>query len=333
MALPTYSKSVGTVFTIAARQHLKTIVTDNFYVKCPAFEHLRSKKQSKVRGGETLIIPVNNGAEPLGGAYAKADTLTMQDSEVLTEAQYPWSFYYEPVVIYHQDMWKARGDNAILDIVKVKTEQAVMKLKRKLYNAIYGASPTAIELLGLPSAIPTSPSSSGSYGNLDGGASAQSWWRNYAESGGSVASGAALTALTKLFREIADNASCGKPTAAFTDPTTWGYLHTEVVGHYETHALVSQQAQQFADLGFEVISFMGVPIVSDPFCTAGTIYAINDEAVQLVEMADAAFQLHPDGFVSDLPNRQMAWTSAVIWNGQVATSERRGLGKVYSITA
>lgn len=333
MALPTYSKSVGTVFTIAARTHLKTIATDNFFTKCPLYEELRKNKMSKVSGGQTLVVPVINGASPLGGAYSKAATIPMQDSEVLTEAQYPWSFYQEPVVIYHQDLWMGRGEEAILDLVKVKTEVAMKKLKRSIFTALYAASPVAgLDLLGLPAAIATTPASSGSYGNLDGSASAQSWWRNYSASGGSFASGG-VDALVAMFRTLADQSDAGKPTAAFTDPTTWGYIHKEVIGHFETHAMVDSRAQQYCDLGFQAISFMGTPIVSDPFCTSGVIYAINSEAAQLIEMKDAAFQLHPDGFVSDLPNRQMAWVSSILWNGQLATFERRALGKIYSITS
>ena len=334
MALPTYSKTVNTVFTLAARLHLKTVFTDNFYTRCPALTALRSKKISKP-GGDTLVVPVKVGASALGGYYDRFGTLNMQDVDDASEAQYNWAFSYEPIVISHQDYWKCRGsDVKMKELTTFKTDDAIDRLKTAMATALYAASPATNALQGLPVAIADAPSSSGAYGLLDGASTAQSGWRNYTNTSvGSFASNG-VDALTTMFRYIADNSDVGKPQWAFTDPTTWGYIHSKVIGHYDIRAQVTNETDRmYADLGFQVLNFMGTTIVSDRYCTSGTIYCGSDAAAQLVEMEGAQIQLHPDGFVSGLSNNQMCWKSAVIANHQFVTYERRGLGKASGITA
>ncbi len=335
MALPSYSKSVGTIFTIAALEALSTDPKDQFHVRCPALEELRKNKVSK-KGGQTLTVNVMNGAEPIGGSYTRTGTLNLQDSETLTQAQYGWSFYYEPVVVYHQDFWTCGGDSGmLLNLVKEKTRAAKMKLQRKIAQAVYGSSQTAgVDLLGLPYAITTTPASDGAWGNLDGASTSQSWWRNYSATGGSVSTGACTDALTTMLRQLTDQSVAGKPTIATTDQTTWGYLEKYARSFTQlTIGATNAQGQHYADLGYDVLTHMGVPIISDPFATSGVIYTWHRDALQLVEMSDCAFVMHPDGFVSDLPNRQAAWASIMIWNGQMAGYERRATGKLTSVTS
>ncbi len=333
MALPTYSKTVGTVFTIAAREHLSRTPKDNFYTGCPGLTHMRSKAMSKP-GGQTLVVPVKLGSEPIGGAYTKATALAMTDVDNLSEAQYGWSFYYEPVVVYHQDMWTSRGTDALLDIVKFKTDDAVARLKRKVATALYAASPAAHELQGLPVAIVDDPTADVAYGNLNGVSTAQPGWRNYKQTSvGSYATNGE-DALRVMLRTLADNSESGRPEILVTDPTTFTYAHKQLWGRHTINSSVnSPKGQQYANMGYSVIEIEGIPLVSDRYCTSGAIYALNSEAAQLVEMKGQGFVLHPDGFVSALANNQMAWKSAVIWAGQLATFERRGLGKATGITA
>lgn len=334
MALPNYSKSVNTVFTLAARLHLKSMLTDNFYTESPALVALRKNKVVKP-GGDTLVVPAKVGASAIGGFYDRLGTLTMQDVDDISEAQYNWAFAYEPVVIPHQDYWKCRGsDYKMAELTKVKTDDAIDRLRTNIATAVYTASPSANALQGLPVAIVDDPTSSGAYGLLDGSATAQTGWRNYkATAVGSFASNG-VDGLVTMFRSLADNSRCGKPDWAFTDPTTWGYIHKAVIGHYDIRAMVTNDTDKmYADLGFQVLNFMGTSIVSDRYCTSGAIYAGNTKAAQLVEMEGAQFQLHPDGFVSGLSNNEPCWKSIVIWNGQFATYERRGLGKMTGLTA
>lgn len=333
MALPSFTKTAGTVFTFAARQHLSTFPVDQFFIKSPAYAELRKNKRTE-SGGDTLVIPVETGGDPLGGAYARADTLNIQDSENFTEANLNWAFYAEPVIIFDQDMWKCKGNEVkLLDLIKAKTTDSVKKLKTSVFRGLFVTSPAAKAIQGLPLAVADSPSSSGSYENLDGGATAQPSWRNYTS--GSVGSFAAngLDALTLMIRTLSDQSTAGSPTAICTDPTTWGYIHKEVVAFGEVQVPMGMPNDPMAGMGFRQVSWMGVPIYSDPYCNSGVAYAIHPDAAQVVEMDGAAFVLSPHGFVSGYALGQPAMIAQVVWNGQLATSERRGLGKLYGITA
>lgn len=328
---PTLSQSLDTVWTAHARKVIQAKPRDQFYVITPTLDHFRAKGQP-YSGGTRIVVNVKQAIEPVGGSYYKAQAVSLTAVDPVTEAGYDVCFYEEPIVLYHQDMVRAGGPEATFDYVAEQTEDAKLRLERKMATAIFAASPTAgKDLIGLPKAIEDTPASSGVYGGLDGAASSQPGWRNKATTSlGSFASGG-LDAMDSMITSLMESET-GKPSLIVTTATVFNYYKKAVRGHY-SYVTPSPGAGQNGDLGFERLSHNGIPITWDPYCTSGAMYFLNNDAAHLREVAGGAFTLYGDGFASAHVNGVMAKVAIMRWEGQFVTLERRALGKITGITA
>lgn len=331
MAFPTQAATdLNTVYTAHAYNFLNSKPRDQYYRMTPTLAHLRSKKR-EAAGGQYLIEPLHQGGAAVGGAYAKASVLAPVGSDPVTQAQYEWAFYREPIVVYEQDEKKASGD-AKFDLVEAMTSKARNALTEKLAQDLFSASPgtSPMALQGLPVAIPDDlGSSSTKYGNIAG--ATYTWWvaAYYSSAVGAFAT-EALPKMRTAFNSASKSASGGSPTLIVMSQSGFEAYESLVSTHHELHTPTSSKMKNMADLGFSTLGFKGVPVVWDPFVDSDEMYFLNDEEVQLVTMPGDDFRMTE--FESTKHEGLFARVAWIIWNGQMSTRGRRNLAKLRGLT-
>ena len=329
MTLPLLPADIelNTVYTARAETFLTTRPLNQFYPATPTMSALRAHKKEE-DGGDFLVCPVQVGLEPVGIWYRKAQQFGLHAKDPITQARYEWSFLEEPIVIYHQDERKANGTAKKLSLVDAMTQSAMDRIKRKLATAIYATSPEAHELQGLRVACSTSTGTT--YGGIS--ATTYTWWDNYRHTSGTVFASQGPTRMAAAFDELARLPGMA-PTEIFTTASIYESYEALAVGATQMTRPTTQGAgEQGADLGYPHLWYRGVPVYIDHYCPSGTMWFLNHDAIQLVEMAGGAFTLNPGGFQYTVVNGLMARVAVLRWEGQLGTYCRKGVGVISAIT-
>lgn len=328
---PTYGPLTrDTVYTARAQNYVNRKVKNQYFKITPTLAHLRSKKKVE-DGGERIKTPVYTGATAKGKFYPRAGGVPMQHTDPVTHAFYQWAFFLEPIVLFHQDERIARGKEALYKLIDIQTEHAGMRSREKIAQALFGivdSDESDFALDSLYDAMPADPTSSGTYGDLDGAANAQSYWRNQTTSS-VVFSTSGVSKMRELVNACSKFKGYGKPTLLVTTQDIHEEYESEASDKQEIRALVTQSSgiRQMADLGFDALSFKGIPVVWDPYCVAtGSTHrmlALNDEAIQLVEM-DECWDVFPfeRGLLSGIVGRG----TGMRYEAQLVTYARAPLG-------
>jgi hypothetical protein len=86
-----------------------------------------------------------------------------------------------------------------------------------------------------------------------------------------------------------------------------------------------------ADLGISSNPvYKGAEFVWSDFCPSGTLFALNSNHIMLFVHKDANFSMAEGGF--QRPVNQDAYVAQILFQGNMATNNRRKLGKLTGIT-
>ena len=258
-----------------------------------------------------------------------------------------------------------KGESKILDLLKVKTDQAEVSLKELLNNSLVAGRITTTagsdqirQRIGRLDSGATGPNPLGhliditanrsvSVGNING--NTYSFWRNQ-----SVASSASsFVGLKNEMNRTYDN--CAKGTGGVPDLL----LGDQIA--WETYWLALEAREQYiindkrtVDIlgGTDALKFRGstffwdevVPDPETPYnpvdangtaglqhggsATASTIYFVNSESFDFIVESETDFTTTP--FMR--PENQDASVAQVMWMGQVGVNNRRKNGVLYSIS-
>lgn len=123
-----------------------------------------TRQGRKVQGGGSVVWSVISSEETQGGAYWGSQVLDTSISDSAQPAEVLWRFYYQNITIPTTDLDMNAGPEAVLSLVKVKEEIAMMSLLQKLARSMYGTAPqnTSIDTDGITEAL----AGSGSYANI-----------------------------------------------------------------------------------------------------------------------------------------------------------------------
>lgn len=116
-----------------------------------------TRQGRKVAGGGKILWGVISSEEAQGGAYWGSQILDTSISDSSQPAELDWRFYYQSIVIPTTDLDMNAGPEAVLNMVKVKEETAMMSLLQKLARSMYGTAPqnTSIDTDGITEALAT----------------------------------------------------------------------------------------------------------------------------------------------------------------------------------
>lgn len=261
---------------------------------------------------EQLMYAVNTTAKPYAGAEV-IDT-TLQDN--LTIARYNWKQYAATIGITGLDFRSNSGKEALLNLLKAKTTNAIMSLRNVMSEDAYGdgTGNGGKDLTGLEALV----SATSTVGGLAPGTF--DWWKSVVT--GSVGSFAAngLGAMRTLLLSLTYGNDM--PDAVFTTQSI--YAAYEATLQPQTRFTNTKAA----DGGFLNLTFHEVPIFFDRDCTSGVMYFLNSNYLSFVVSNQADFTTSP--FVE--PENQDVRTAKILFQGNTTTSNRRMLGKLTDIT-
>lgn len=332
MATATDTVVWNEVYTAHAHTYLNSEPKDQYFLKTPTLTHLRSQKRTE-DGGEQLVVTVLNGSDAVGGPVAKNQAVDVVDVDTSTAARYSWAFYAEPIVINHQDEKKVgKGAQARFKLLETKIRHARLRLVRKVAQDVFATSQVVNGLTGLPLAIVNDPTASGAYGGLDGAAGAQTWWRNKSYVTVGSAASNLIDKMDALWDDCIEGSDSGVPNLIVTTKAVFQAYEKLVRAKQNIWADISKKGAQMGDLGFPTLFFNGCAVVWDPYCPTGTMWFINDEAIQLILMPDGEFTLSEGGFQSQVAQGIQQRVALLRLEGQIGVIERRALGKLDGIT-
>jgi len=297
-------------------------VIDQVFQGTPFFRAMSSHGGIRMEsGGQEITTPLRMSKNSTVGSFSGFDILdtTPQDNE--TSMRLPWSFDAATVSIAWTETLKNAGRGKLIDVVKQKTDDAMMALRDKLNVQLLQAQPAAgskdpISITEVidedPTADPARTASIGSIGN------ANTWWRNKYTTGGAFT----VADMNAMYNDVSDGHDF--PTFLLTSSTVYEYYENSLTG------LIRYGDSRSGDQGFTNLLYKNVPIYWDPqIGNTDEIYFLNTKYFQLVIHSDGDFVT--TDFVE--PENQAAKVAKILWAGNLEANNRRRLGTLHGITA
>lgn len=286
-------------------------MVDNIFNANVLLKRLKAKEKLQ-SGGTKVLVPLAYAETSAAGWYQGAETLDTTDNDQITAAEFEWKQIYANISITRSDELKNSGDQAILNFVKNKVMIAEKTIRQKLSTGIYNTGTDAKQIQGLRLLM----SASNTYGGID--QSAQSWWQANVDTSTTTLT---LSAMQAMYGD------CGEGT----DYPDLIVGDQDMFDRY--HALLTPQ-QRFASEdeargGFKSLLFNGAPVVVDASASAGDMYFLNMEFLDLYPHKDENFRMEP--FMK--PVNQNVKTGKIFWFGVMAASNARRFGILDAITA
>lgn len=279
-------------------------------------------------GGKRLDIPVKYRHNTQGGSYSGLDTLNTAMETTRTRASFNVKQIYQPIVLANIDLAK-NGGESIADLMDTEMEEAKSSLTDKFCTQLFGdgTGNGGKDLTGIKAAIGNDGTSSAAYGDITLGT--YTWFKgNYTAGVGALT----LADLATMF----DSCKSGQdsPSIILTTELIWSKYESLLQPQVRFQSEAS--GYNSGDGGMKALSFRGVPMIADEYCTSGDMYFINEKYVTLYFMKHPKFPTDAKGFaVTPLrdPVNQDGQVGFIFWYGQLVNSNPRRSGRLAGVTA
>lgn len=272
-------------------------------------------------GGYEVRVPLMTNAgvsEWFGGS----DTLDVSPVDTLDTAQYTWRNLNASIVFTLDDELSNMGKEQVVDLIEAKVQQAELTIADSLNDTMFNGTGAEARprFVGLATAVGT-----GTYGGIAGGTYTD--WQSYVESTG----GALTVAQIKTMRNTLNIGAGGSPVSIFvTTQTLFEKLETLYTPTFQMNPLVqSKESKRIADGGFTSLEYAGIPVVFDPKCPSGVMFALNTK--------NAKLYVHKDAFMDKGPQLnpvdQHVTVQHIVVRATMGTNRRKSLGKLTAKTA
>ena len=287
---------------------------DNYFTSnVLTYRMLRDGK--KLSGGDKIRVPIYHGG-PHGGAFGVNTTFNTARFDDHNAARYDWAKQYEPVTYNINDKIKNAGPQAEVDLVMNKLDMAQKGIRDNMALEIYGdgtpTSPGTDPITGLFAMINATTTTA--YGELQEADIAE--WKP----GAVTLTTESLT--LPVMRRL--RTACEFGDGPVDSPTL--FVTTKAL--LDTFRGLLQPQQRFgsddniAKAGFRNIEFEGVPVVADGKCTAGLMFALNENYLDFQSHQD--FMFHHEPWMR--PTNQYMYTMQIIWVGNLVCLRRDAHG-------
>ncbi len=305
---------------------------DQYFKKHPTLAWIRGKQSTKGKG-DRWAWPIFDGSAPTGRSYVGLQGHTLQDTKVATMAEDEPRFYAEQVAIAHTDEVRTGGEGKLFDLMEQKLRHAKARVTQAHSTFLWAGSKTrTTDPESIPLAIPVDPTASVAFNGLNGASGSQTFWRNKTATCTGSWSADGINKLDSVLNQIAQEA--GDPEILVTTKEIFNFIQRQARGHMNLEtALQTKAGKQMADLGIPILSHNGIPIIHDSDCTSGNIFALNSSCIEWTAVEGGDYTMMSDTFESTMVTGVMASVNFIRLEGNLRVLERRGLGRVDSITA
>lgn len=317
MATPSsvFTELVATTF----RNHAKD-VKDNISRNNALYNRLTSKGQLRLEdGGLTIAQPLDYNANGTYQRYSGYDVLNIQQSDVITAAEYQWRQIALNVVASGLELRTNSGDSAIIKLAKARIRNAMRTFKNNFSFDIYADGSLPNQVGGLQLLV--ADAGTGAVGGID--SSTWSFWQNAVQSaaaplqgGGAIVPGS--TTMESLMLPLWLNQVRGddKPDliVASNDYFTFYEQSQTSIKRYTGDGMS-------ADGGFTSLKYKNADVIFDggSGIPAAHMYFLNTDYIELVAHRDANLDVQDEM----KPYNQDAAVIPILWMGNLVCSNRR----------
>jgi hypothetical protein len=266
-------------------------LADNVTKNNALLYRLNQRGNRKPVSGGTKIVEELAYGESDKVWYSGYDTITFNNPQLFTAAEYAWKLLAAPVGISGEELLMNSGKERVIDLFEAKIDNAETTLKNEMSAAIYsdGTGSSGKQLTGLKALVADDPTS-GTVGGINRATQGNEFWRNQSN----VVNGISPATIYGAMNQLYLNCSRGtdRPDLIVADDTMYQI--------YES-SLVPQQRfmdAKLADAGFQNLKFKGADVIYDGgiggHCPAGHMYFLNTKYLKLRPHKDRDFRLIGD---------------------------------------
>ncbi len=297
---------------------------DVYFDSHPFLVYMKQSKRYQGWGdGYKIIEPLKYGELAYVQSYSGYDVIGYDTSLPISAAEMEMRNLVAPVII-DEDTERQNSTGQVLPIVKEKVELAMDTLQKKFSAQLFGdgTGNTNKDIIGLGLGI----SDAGIYGGID--RAIYTWWRSVVNANGGTPRALLLSLLLKVWNQCSDPGHKDQPDLHLVDDKVWLVYHELLGGKVQ---LTSEMSKKLAGYGFQVLEFMGKPVVSDGDVPAGYWYMLNTKYIKL--------RYHPKANFTTRPWRpddtRIAKKMEILWSGNVTISncKRHALIKDIDVSA
>ena len=317
--MPTPSAVFTELVATTWRNHSKD-VKDNLSRNNALYTRIVEKGQvRRETGGLTIVTPLDYAANGTYQRYSGYDVLNVQQSDVVTAAEFQWRQIALNIVSSGLELRINNGDNKIVSLAKTRMKNAMRTFKNNFSFDMYGDGTLPNQINGLQALVANT--GTGTIGGID--SSAWPFWQNVVQSaaapiqGGGAVTVSATTIETQIMLPLWLNQVRGddKPDLIVASNDWFSFYEASQV------SIKRYTSAGEAKGGFTSLKYKSADVIFDggSGIPASTMYFLNSDYLELVVHTDADLSVQEDM----KPYNQDAVVVPVLWMGNMVTSNRR----------
>ena len=316
--MPTPSSTFTELVATTWRNHSKD-VKDNVSNNNALYKRLAEKGQTrKEDGGLTIAQPLDYNANGTYQRYSGYDILNIQQSDVITAAEYQWRQIALNVVASGLELRTNSGSNAIVKLAKARIKNAMRTFKNNFSYDLYADGSLPNQINGLQALV--ADAGTGTVGGIDSGT--WSFWQNAVQSAAAPLQGGAgitpsATTIESLMLPLWLNQVRGddKPDLIVSSNDYFTFYEQSQV------SIKRYTDTDTASGGFVSLKYKNADVIFDggSGIPSAHMYFLNTDYIEMVVHRDADLSVQEDM----KPYNQDATVIPVLWMGNMVCSNRR----------
>lgn len=311
----TFTELVSTTF----RNHAKD-VKDNISRNNALYARLARKGQIRTEdGGLTIVQPLDYNSNGTYQRYSGYDVLNIQQSDVITAAEFQWRQIALNVVASGLELRTNSGRSQIINLAKARIKNAMRTFKNNFSYDMYADGTLPNQINGLQALV--SDAGTGTVGGID--SSVWPFWQNAVQSaaaplqGGGAVVPSATTIEGSLMLPLWLNQVRGD------DMPDLIVASNDYFSFYEASQVAIKRYTKDgeADGGFTSLKYKNADVIFDggSGIPAAHMYFLNTDYIELIVHKDANLSVQD----KLTPYNQDAAVIPILWMGNMIVTNRR----------
>lgn len=311
----TFTELVSTTFRNHARDVKDNISRNNaLYARLATKGNIRSED-----GGLTIAQPLDYNSNGTYQRYSGYDLLNIQQSDVITAAEFQWRQIALNVVASGLELRTNSGSNAIIKLAKARIKNAMRTFKNNFSYDLYADGTLPNQINGLQALV--ADAGTGTVGGID--SSVWGFWANAVQSaaaplqGGGAVVPSATTMETGIMLPLWLNQVRGddKPDLIVASNDYFTFYEGSQV------AIKRYTSAGEAEGGFTSLKYKNADVIFDggSGIPAAHMYFLNTDYIDLVVHKDANLSVQDQMS----PYNQDAAVIPILWMGNLVVTNRR----------
>jgi hypothetical protein len=303
------------VTTTTLHNYLSKDLADNIFGALVLTKFLMANGRKKpCSGGDFLVEPLLYGKNTTVNSYDGYDPIDTTPQTGITAAQFNWKLLAGSVTFSRVEALKNNSKEKIIDLLEQKVTQLEESLRDEFNIEAFsdGTGNSGKDVTGLQAIIDTDNTFAGI------NRTTYTWWAAKRED---TAEALNEPRMRTMFYDCSKNLT--KPAIIITTQA----LFEKYISLVQPSLRLPNT--KMADLGFQNVEYMGVPVVFDEACPSGWMMFLNDKYLRLRVHPEADFKVTE----KKEPANQLVFTQQVYWLGNLTVNNSRFQGALTAKTA